>query len=178
VDHELVTRLVEGALRAPSPHNSQPWRIALLTRDTQLALGAAMGQALLQDLTTAGADKVAALAQVKRSRDRIAAAPLALVCSTIHARLNFSGDPNGDALEVAMAVQSVGAFLQTFFLLAECELLGTCWMAAPMYCADVVRRVLGLRGDHHPQALVLMGYAAEPGRDRGRIAVEDVVSVR
>jgi nitroreductase len=77
-----------------------------------------------------------------------------------------------------MAVQSVGAVLQTLFLLAAAHGLGACWMAAPMYCPEAVREVLELPGHQVPQALVLLGYPAAPGKVRERRPFEEVVDLR
>lgn len=77
-----------------------------------------------------------------------------------------------------MAVQSVGAVLQTLFLLAFERGLGTCWMAAPMYCPDEVRSALSLPQNYEPQALVLMGYPAREGKMRARRPLGEVVDLR
>jgi nitroreductase len=77
-----------------------------------------------------------------------------------------------------MAVQSVGAVLQSLFLLAHERGLGTCWMAAPMYCPAAVRAVLALPDAEQPQALVLMGYAAGEGKRRARRLRTEVIDLR
>jgi nitroreductase len=64
-----------------------------------------------------------------------------------------------------MAVQSVGAVLQTLFLLGHESGLGSCWMAAPC----TVPTWCGMPStcpEHQPQALVLMGYPASAARFR------------
>jgi nitroreductase len=77
-----------------------------------------------------------------------------------------------------MAVQSVGAVLQTLFL-AACEVgIGSCWMAAPMYCPEVVREVLSLPSSYVPQALALLGYESAPGSLRPRRGFDEVVELR
>jgi hypothetical protein len=51
-------------------------------------------------------------------------------------------------------------------------------MAAPMYCPQVVRDVLGLADGVEPQALVLLGYPSAPGKVRERRPFEEVVDLR
>jgi nitroreductase len=87
-------------------------------------------------------------------------------------------DDRMQTLEWQMAVQSVGAVLQSLFLLAHARGLGTCWMAAPMYCPDEVRAALGLPEEQHPQALVLIGYPAHPGKRRERRHAREVTDLR
>jgi nitroreductase len=77
-----------------------------------------------------------------------------------------------------MAVQSVGSALQTLFLLAHARGIGSCWMAAPMYCPEIVREVLSLPDTYVPQALALLGYAENPGTIRPRRPFEQVVDIR
>lgn len=134
-----------------------------------------MGQRLVDDLCAAGASRVYAEQQAGRSRRRIAGAPAVILCSLQHDGLVTYPDARMNALEWEMAVQSVGAALQTLFLLAHERGLGACWMAAPMYCPDVVRSALDLAADIHPQALVLLGYAARPGRQRERRPLDAVI---
>jgi coenzyme F420-0:L-glutamate ligase/coenzyme F420-1:gamma-L-glutamate ligase len=175
----VVADLLERALWAPSPHNVQPWRFtALFDARDKAALGDAMAGELRRELRTDGVDERAIEAQAARSRGRIAAAPTVILCSLHADGLVAYADARRASLEWRMAVQSVGAVLQTLFLLAAARGIGTCWMAAPMYCPDVVRAVLDLPGDVHPQALVLMGHEARPGRIRPRRPRGEVVDLR
>jgi hypothetical protein len=41
-------------------------------------------------------------------------------------------------------------------------------MCAPLFCGEAVRVALGLPASWEPQGLILLGWAAEPGRDRPR----------
>jgi hypothetical protein len=47
-----------------------------------------------------------------------------------------------------------------------------------MYCPEDVKSALALPDDYAPQALVLMGYPAAPGKARDRRAFEEVVDFR
>jgi len=178
VPRGLIWQLVADCQWAPSPHNSQPWRFILLTMESKVRLARAMGQSLRADLV---AQNLAALAiedQVGRSVSRISSAPAGLLCSIVTEGLRMVGDQQLDGLEMQMAVQSVGAVLQTMFLLATDRGLGACWMAAPMYCPEVVRRLLALDESHRPQGLVLLGYPKHPGRVRPRRPIEEILEAR
>lgn len=164
---------------APSPHNSQPWRFTVLFDPIdKRALADAMAWRLEDELRSHGLTPEAIDRQTARSRSRISAAPVVIVCSLVRDGLVSYGDTRRDDLEWQMAVQSIGAVLQTLFLLAAERGIGSCWMAAPMYCPDVVRDCLALPGDFSPQALALLGYPAGPGRVRGRRSVAEVMDLR
>lgn len=179
VSRELVAGLLRDALWAPSPHNSQPWRFtALFTGPDKTRLAEAMALRLETDLRVDGLDAGAIALQTARSRDRISSAPVIILCSLERDGLVEYADDHRNALEWQMAVQSVGAALQTVFLLASDRGLGSCWMAAPMYCPDVVCDALSLPATFEPQALMLLGYPSSEGRIRPRRQFEDVVELR
>jgi F420 biosynthesis protein FbiB-like protein len=137
-----------------------------------------MGAQLAVELESDGLPPAARDQQVERSRERISAAPVVVLCSLAREGLVVYPDGRRNDLEFQMAVQSVGAVLQTVFLLAATRGLGSCWMAAPMYCPGVVRDVLSLPDEVVPQALVLLGYPAAPGKVRERRPFEEVVDLR
>lgn len=179
VPRALVAELLEEALWAPSPHNSQPWRFtALFEFEDRERLAGAMAGELRATLAADGLAPEEIARQTERSYRRITAAPVVLLCSLVADGLVRYGDPYRDRLEWEMAAQSVGAVLQTLFLLAAGRGLGSCWMAAPMYCPEAVRGALALPAAYHPQALALLGYAASPGRVRPRRVFDEVVELR
>jgi coenzyme F420-0:L-glutamate ligase / coenzyme F420-1:gamma-L-glutamate ligase len=179
VDREIVAGLLADCLWAPSPHNAQPWRFtALFSNETKTALAEAMGNRLVQDLSSEGASQGVVSRQVSRSRERILSAPVAVLCSLVDDGLVISDREQKDFLEREMAVQSVGAVLQTLFLLAADQGLGACWMAAPMYCPDAVVDILELPSTYRPQALVLLGYPADGGKVRPRRLTAEMIELR
>jgi coenzyme F420-0:L-glutamate ligase / coenzyme F420-1:gamma-L-glutamate ligase len=176
---ELIREVLSDALWSPSPHNSQPWRFTvLLTSQDRQHLANAMAERLADELRAEGAEEAAIEVQTHRSQERISAAPVAIVCSLTADGLVRYSDARRSELEWLMAVQSVGGVLQTIFLLAAARELATCWMAAPMYCPEVVCRSLNLPDEYVPQALVLMGYATVAGKMRERRRFDSVVDFR
>jgi F420 biosynthesis protein FbiB-like protein len=166
VPPELIARLLEAATRAPSAHNRQPWRFAVITTaNVKAQLADRMGERLKADRLRA-ADRVDEVERdVARSRERITAAPVVvLVClSTIDL---------ADHHERLMAIQSVAGAIQNLLLAAHEAGLGACWMAAPLYCPDVVRDVLQLPDDWESQALITMGYPANAGAGKRRERID------
>jgi F420 biosynthesis protein FbiB-like protein len=179
VERALVAEMLRDAVWAPSPHNSQPWRFTVLFDPADKGrLARAMAARLEDELKASDTPGHLINRQTQRSRERISGAPVVLICSLVADGLAVYEDERRAALEWQMAVQSVGAVLQTLFLVAHSRGVATCWMAAPMYCPDVVRSALSLPQEFEPQALVLMGYEAAAGKVRERRDFEAVVDLR
>jgi coenzyme F420-0:L-glutamate ligase / coenzyme F420-1:gamma-L-glutamate ligase len=174
VDAAAVEAVLAAATRAPSPHNRQPWRFALLSGATRARLAAAMGAQLRADLTHDGIPTAQIDADVARSHARISGAPtVILVCMSLR-DMDVYPDERRNTHERWMAGQSVAAAIQNMLLAAEALNLGACWMCAPLFCGELVRQTLDLPADWEPQALVPLGYSDGPRRDRPRIALESV----
>lgn len=179
VSRELIFALLRDAQWAPSPHNAQPWRFTVLfEQEDKRRLADGMADQLRRELVADGTEPVVIEQQTDRSRKRITSAPVAVLCSLVREGLVPFPNERRNTLEFQMAVQSVGAVLQTLFLLAQTRGLGTCWMAAPMYCPEVVRATLELPAEYEPQALVLIGYPAGPGKVRPRLPADEVIDLR
>jgi F420 biosynthesis protein FbiB-like protein len=179
VPRSILLEILKAVQWAPSPHNSQPWRFTVLSSNEGKAqLATAMAERLAVDLAEDGLQGDEIRRQTSRSRERITGAPVVLLCSLQPEGLVRFTDQRRNTFEWQMAVQSVGAALQTLFLVAQGYGIGTCWMAAPMYCGDTVREALQLPADYEPQALVLMGYEAQAGKVRERRKLGDILDLR
>ncbi len=176
VSAELIERLLAAAIRAPSPHNRQPWRFAVIGGDMRVRLARAMGDRLQADLMRDGVPVEVAQKDIGRSYQRITSAPVAILACLSMADMDVYPDTRRTEAERWMAAQAVAAAIQNL-LLAATELgLGACWMCAPLFCPDVVKDTLGLAADWQPQALITLGYPADEGKERGRRAIGEVVS--
>ena len=107
---------------------------------------------------------------------RINGAPaLIAVCLTLE-EMDRYPDARRNRAELAMAVQSAAMAAQNLLLAAHAEGYGTCWMCAPLFCAEAVQEALALPQSWEPQGLILLGRAAEPGRDRPRKPVDQIAT--
>jgi len=163
VSPTLIDRLLEAATRAPSSHNCQPWRfVVITTASVKAQLADRMGERLRADRLRA-ANRVEEIERdAARSRERITSAPAIIVVCLSTIDLD-------DHHERLMAIQSAAAAIQNLLLAAHEAGLGACWMAAPLYCPDVIREALQLPADWDAQALITIGYPADEGKPRGRI---------
>lgn len=168
VPRAVVEQVLEAAIWAPSAHNRQPWRFAVIegqVRKEQLA--ADMGLRLRHDLRADQVPEAVIEADVERSYARITGAPVLVMLCLSMVDMDVYPDTRRSQSEYLMAVQSTAMAGQNLLLAAHGLGLAGCWMCAPLFCPDVVRATLALPDDWQPQALISLGYAAE-SRDKPR----------
>ncbi len=172
VSSELIDQLLEAAMWAPSAHNRQPWRFAVITTAAAKAqLADAMGTRLRADRLRDGDSIELIDRDVNRSRERITSAPIVIVVCLSMIDLDHYPDERRNSLERTMAIQSVATSVQNMLLMAHELGFGACWMCAPLFCPDVVREALDLPDDWEAQALITIGYPADAnaGKPKDRI---------
>jgi len=175
VSPAALERLLEAARWAPSAHNRQPWRFAVLVEpEPRLRLAQAMGERFRRDLLADGlaADEVER--QVARSVARIGGAPAVIVVFLSMADMDRHPDARRQGYEREMAAQSVALAVQNMLLMAHAQGLGACWLCAPLFCPEVVRETLELPPDWEALALLTVGYPAE-ARSKDRAPLETKV---
>jgi F420 biosynthesis protein FbiB-like protein len=172
---ELLDRLLTAATSAPSAHNRQPWRFAVIEGEsTKENLARAMGARLRSDRLRDGDPSAAIEADVARSHARMTGAPaLVVVCMTLVDMDRYSDDRR-NAAERAMAAQGTAMAAQNLLLAAHAEGLGACWMCAPLFCPEIVAAILVLPSDWEPLAIVTLGYPAERGKPFRRRPLSEV----
>jgi len=172
----VLERILLAATQAPSAHNRQPWRFAVLDKaSVKETLAAAMGRRLRQDRTADGDDPQAIEADVSRSYTRLTEAPaVILICADMSDMDQYPDERRRNA-EYLMAVQSTAMAAQNLLLAATQEGLGACVMCAPVFCPEVVIDALGLPNGWQPQMLITLGSPGNSGKDRTRLPLEAIV---
>ena len=176
---ELVDRILSIASQAPSAHNRQPWRFAVLSdHAAKDKLAHAMGDKLRADRLADGDDPQDVERDVERSWNRITGAPVAvLVCLTMEDMDEYP-DKERRRAEYRMAVQGVAMAGQNLLLSAHAHGLGACWMCAPLFADDAAKAALDLPESWEPQGLVLLGWPAGPGKARDRRPLHEIAIYR
>ena len=175
VPADVVQRILETAVWAPSAHNRQPWRfVVLATPGARGRLADEMGEAFRGDLLADHLPPDQVQAQVERSRRRILEAPVAILLCLDLTALDRYPDERRQRAEHLMAVQSVAMAGLNLLLAAHAEGLGGVWMCAPLFAPHVVSQALRLPETWQPQGLVLLGYPAVVPSERPRKPVEGV----
>lgn len=163
VSRDVVNSILDLARWAPSAHNAQPWRIVVIDDEAvKIRLATAMGEAWLSDMLKDGVPKEKAEKIVKvESWQRITESPIILIVCLSMKDMHKYPDKRRRKAEYIMGVQSVAAYIQNMLLLAHYYRLGACWICAPLFCQNAVRKVLGLPLEIEPQAMIIMGYPNE-----------------
>lgn len=159
---ELVDQLLGAAIWAPSAHNRQPWRFVVISEAaTKHQLATAMGEQLRRDLAADDLPADFIERDAGHSYARLTAAPLLILLSLTLADMDAYPDERRAHNEALMAAQSVAMAGQNILLAAHALGLGACWLCAPLFCPQTVRRTLDLPDDWQPQGLITVGYPAQ-----------------
>lgn len=179
VPAEVIERLLTAATWAPSAHNRQPWRFAVLTEHApKERLAEAMGARLRADRLADGDAPDLVEKDAARSHLRLVNAPIIIVVCLTMADMDKYPDTRRRKAEYTMAVQSVAMAAQNLLLAAQAEGLGACWLCAPLFCRDTVREALGLPEDWEPQALITLGHPLDAGKPGKRYLLAEVMVTR
>jgi coenzyme F420-0:L-glutamate ligase/coenzyme F420-1:gamma-L-glutamate ligase len=155
----LIQDILEAAVSAPSAHNTQPWKLVVLTNpDIKHQLAVAMAQIYQQDLSRQGISPKIVSARTDRSIAKIDVAPLGIVLCLDNSMIESN---QHSEQEYWLAVQSVAVCGGYVLLAAHSQGLGGYWLCAPFFAQQAVRDVLDLPASWMPQALFLLGYSAQ-----------------
>lgn len=176
VETDLLNRILETSTYAPSAHNSQPWRFAVIkTQRIKKELAEGMAGEFERDLSRDGLPEVEIQRRLERSRKRIEQAPVVIIICLDESNLDQYGDARRQEAETLMGIQSISMAGHQLLLAATAEGLGGVWMCAPLFAADSVRSVLHLPESWQPQGMILLGYPDETPPDKEIKPIEEVV---
>ena len=167
----VIKRIIKTATYAPSAHNLQPWRFAVVADlSAKSRLGQALTEKMRADMTAAGVPQSEIDSRVERSLHRLGEAPvIILLCRDVTA---VRGD---EPEEVTMATQSVAAAGLQLILATHAEGLGSNWICWPLYAQEETRQALELPETWEPQAMYFLGYQdVEPG-DKALKSLDEIV---
>ena len=157
-----IRRILETATCAPSAHNNQPWRFAVLTTaETKNHLIETMAAEFRRDLEKDGLLETAIAARLERARRRIHEAPVVVILCMDATGMNSYPDPKRQQAEMTMAVQSTALAGLQLLLATHAEGLGGVWTCGPLFTPETVRSALDLPATWQPQAMLFIGYPAE-----------------
>jgi len=176
VSRKQIEKLVRAASMAPSAHNAQPWRfVCIRNKGKKESLLDRMAEAWRTDLVDDGLSEEEASKGVQEKQKKIRQAPcLLLVCLTMENMDSYS-DPERHSAEYMMAVQSTAAAIENFLLAAKAEGLGACWLCAPLFSRELVKRALDLPVQFEPQAFIIVGEPDENPESPKRKSVDEIL---
>jgi coenzyme F420-0:L-glutamate ligase/coenzyme F420-1:gamma-L-glutamate ligase len=175
VPDSVIQNILATATFAPSAHNRQPWRFVVITTlDAKENLAEAMAIDFERDLTQDGLAPEKIQTQIKRSKERITSAPVAiLLCLDMSEMDSYPDEKRGNA-ERMMAIQSVAAAGLQLLLAAHAEGLGGVWACWPLFAQETIQRTLNLPQAWEPQAMFFVGYPIEIPEARQRKSLAEI----
>jgi len=167
----IIERVLKTATYAPSAHNLQPWRFAIIQTDAaKISLGQALTDKMRIDMAAEGASEVDIDKRVKNSLHRIEEAPLIiLLCRDV------TDIRKEEPEEHTMAVQSVALAGLQLMLSAYAEGLGSNWVCWPLFAQEATKKALELPNTWEPLSLFFLGYVDEQAAKKILKSLDEVL---
>lgn len=131
-----------------------------------------------RDLTRDGLSPEKIQSQIKRSKERITSAPLAILLCLDMSEMDSYPDEKRSKAEYMMAVQSVAAAGMQLLLAAHAEGLGGVWACWPLFAQETIRKTLNLSESWEPQGMFFVGYPTDIPEARERKPLQAVLMRR
>ncbi len=148
VPDEIVTKLVEAAIMAPSAGNVQPYHFVIVRSEKirQQLSKAAFNQKMLLDV------------------------PVVIVVFVDEKQASKKYGERGKKL---YCIQDTAAATQNILLAASSMSLGTCWIGA--FSENDVKKAVNAPKEMRPVAIIPIGYPNESPEQRSRRSFDEVV---
>lgn len=188
VPREVLERVLEGAITAPSATNRQPWRFAVIR-------SAAMRRSIVAAVAAKTAEMKAIIANSHHAEDfgnygdffhePLAAAQVIVIPQyreypDLIANLIASGGGDPAQFSTASAMQaervSTSMAIMNLLLQAHAEGLGACMMAGPMVARHEIHALLGIEEPWRMVGAIALGYPEGEAPARGRKPLDRVVT--
>ncbi|HUE98187.1 MAG TPA: nitroreductase family protein [Anaerolineales bacterium] len=177
VPDSVIQSILSTATYAPSAHNRQPWRFCVVTDlSVKNQLAVAMAIDFERDLLRDGISPEKIQAQIKRSKERIASAPVVILLCLDMSEMDSYPDAKRQHAERMMAIQSVAAAGLQLLLAAHAAGVGSVWVCSPLFAQETIQKALNLSETWEPQAMFLLGYPNESPELRERKHIDSVSS--
>lgn len=175
VPDSVLTDILHTATFAPSAHNRQPWRFAVVTDlSVKESLANAMAEEFQRDLEKDKLPPDEITKRVIKSRERITGAPVLIILCVDMSEMDDYPDTRRKKAEYIIATQSAANAGMQLLLAAHAEGLGGVWVCSPMFAQEIVQEALNIPKIWEPQAMFLIGYPVEVPAFRGRKPLTEV----
>jgi nitroreductase len=161
-----LEKILSAGLSAPSPNNSLPWSISVVTNGEVIQkMRAAVHEKLDTMFANVGEDHKSTLEKIKIFSTIFANAPVVLAIfsrdykAPVHELLqeaNLSAEQISD-LRRHPELQATGALVQNILLAATEEGLGSCWISGALVARQELEKILGAK-DMKLETLVALGH--------------------
>jgi coenzyme F420-0:L-glutamate ligase/coenzyme F420-1:gamma-L-glutamate ligase len=175
VSGNVIQRILETAICAPSAHNLQPWRfIVLINADGKLRLAEAFAGKFRQDMIGDNVPEEDIQRRVGQTICRCKEAPVIIVLCRDRTKVKPQPDPTREGAEALMGIQSTALAGLQLLLAAHAEGLGGTWICWPLFAPAETLHALELDPAWEPQGMIFLGYPAEKPDMAVRIPFQEV----
>jgi len=175
IPDSVIEDILHTATFAPSAHNRQPWRFAVMTdKSVKENLANAMAVEFKRDLEKDKLPQAEIQKRTTRSRERIITAPVVIILSVDMTDMDVYPDEKRNQAEYLMAVQSVANAGMQMLLAAHAEGLGGVWVCSPLFVQETIQDVLDLPKIWEPQAMFFIGYPQDVPEVRERKSIHEI----
>jgi coenzyme F420-0:L-glutamate ligase / coenzyme F420-1:gamma-L-glutamate ligase len=162
IPREVVHRLLETAIHAPSAHNLQPWSFLVVESvDARQQLANGIADKYRLDMTADGASETEIQGRVDRTHKRIFEAPVVILLCREVSKVEPQPDQIRQEVETKMAEQSTALAGLQLLLAAHAEGLAGTWICWPLFTSKEIKISLGLAKTWEPEAMFFLGFPAE-----------------
>ncbi len=182
---ELVERLIEAAITAPSASNKQPWRfLCVSSRSVIERMAAAVREAVERIAAHIDPPSVEAFRAYGDYFTRFETAPIVIVplCRSLTVLSNLVGPALAaedrariEAMERESGLIGTSLALENLLLMAHELGLGASGMTGPLVASDRIRDILEVQPSWHILALAPVGYPDETPPPTDRKPVDKVL---
>lgn len=155
VDREIIARILEAARLAPSAYNAQPWHFIVVDEP---------------ELKNKVAD--AASARLLGMNHFTKQAPVHII--VVEEKVNISSGIGGIVKDKHFAFLDIGIAASHICLAAEAEGLGSCILG--WFTESKMKNLLNIPDNRRVVLDIVIGYPAQPLREKRRKPVEEVIS--
>jgi len=172
VPDSVIESILHTATFAPSAHNRQPWRFAVI-KDSAIKtrLGKAITAKMQIDMQAQNAEKSDIEKRATTSLRRIDEAPLVIILCRDKNDIRIDTPE-----ETIMGIQSTALVGLQLLLAAHAEGLGGNWICWPLYAQAATRAALELPETWEPQAMYFLGYPVEIPEPQDRKSIKEIMT--
>jgi F420 biosynthesis protein FbiB-like protein len=175
VPDSVIENILTTATFAPSAHNRQPWRFAVMTDSSvKENLANAMAIEFKRDLEKDKLPQPEIQKRTTRSRERMISAPVVVIVNVDMTDMDVYPDEKRNKAEYLMAVQSVANAGMQMLLAAHAEGLGGVWVCSPLFVQETIHNILELPKTWEPQAMFFIGYPQDIPEVRERRSIQEI----
>lgn len=178
VSAELIIKMLEAAIQAPSAKNRQPWRFVVFGGEHKTELERYMERGLLREETGTSILPRSSfgLPDAKNTLKIMRDAPILIVIVNSNGTSPFVSIDSDDRVTEICDTLSIGAAVQNMLLTAERLGLGTLCIANTCFAYPELTEFL--KTDEQLVGAVAVGYADEAPPPRPRKSIEEIVEYR